>query len=411
MSRYHYCLPITTGLLTALILLSGCHSVSKTDDMEVEEKAPPNEIHLSEQAVSRLHLQAVAVTERDNASPLQVTATVMARRDSVYPVSSLATGRLLRDFVQVGQHVRNGQILALVQNTEIAKIQAAYLHELHSNEIDIEQARIRAKLAQQSYIREKKLLQEDITPRRDFQQAEANATLAQATLAGQEEHRTHIQSEGRALLSVYGLKPGGMHAETIRSSSPLTAPHAGIVTQKLVTVGAIVSPDKLLYEIADLSQVWLEMTVFPQDLVKLKPNLPVAFTLDSQVGKTFHGHLDYLPVTTQAGAQTVLARATLDNSSGLLRPGMLGLAQIAQPVAKRSVFLPQAAIQHYGREVFVFLPTPQAGLYRKQTVRLGPQLSDGALVEAGLKAGQTVVGQGSFALKAELLKDLFSKTE
>jgi len=400
------------SLLLASLLLCACHAPeSSTEGESVEEKPPVDTVRISPEAASRLHLQTVTVEERNTSNPLQISAIILARQDHVYPISSLATGRLIRDNVQLGQSIQAGQTLALVQNTDVAKIQAGYLHELHSNEIEIQQARIKAKLAHQNYLREKTLLKEEISPRRDFQMAEANEQITKAALAGQEEHRTHIQSEAKALLGVYGLRPTTPNSESIYSTIPLTAPHSGTLTQKLTSVGAIVSPDKVLYEITDLSEVWLEMAVFPQDLRKLQTHLPVNFTLDSQPGKTFRGHIDYVPAITQNGTQTVQVRATMNNQLGLLRPGMMGIAQIAQPVSKALPFLPLSALQHYGRESFVFLPTAQTGVYRKQRIQPGATLSDGILVESGLVKGQQVVSQGSFALKAELLKGLFTKAD
>jgi len=405
-------LACSLSLLLMSLFLSACRAPEPSSEGEsVEEKPPADSVQISPEAVSRLKLQTVIVRERNTSNPLQVSAIVLARQDHVYPISSLATGRLVQDNVQIGQSIHTGQTLALVQNTDVAKIQAGYLHELHSNEIEIQQARIKAKLAHQNYLREKMLLNEEISPRRDYQTAEANEQITKAALAGQEEHRTHIRSEAKALLGVYGLQPNASNVERIFSTIPLTAPHGGTLTQKLTSVGSIVFPDKVLYEITDLSEVWLEMSIFPQDLRKLQNKLPVKFTLDSQPGKVFQGHIDYVPALTQNGTQTVQVRATMNNQLGLLRPGMMGITQIAQPVSKPMAFLPQSALQHYGREFFVFLPTAQAGVYRKQRIQPGATLSDGVLVESGLVKGQQVVSQGSFALKAELLKDLFTKAD
>lgn len=169
----------------------------------------------------------------------------------------------------------------------------------------------------------------------------------------------------------------------------------------------MVTPDMVLYEVADLSIVWLNIAIYPKDYTTVHLGQVVTFTSDTLPNTPFTGRIDYLPPTTSTPqSPTFTARAFLKNPKGLLKTGMFGqvkvqlapaLGQATQP------FVPERAIQQLGTEMVVFKVVAPSQ-YRKQVVKLGKKLTDGYLVEQGIQAGEQVVGEGSFILKAELLK-------
>ena len=127
-------------------------------------------------------------------------------------------------------------------------------------------------------------------------------------------------------------------------------------------------------------------------------------------GKQFVGQIDYIQPTLQESSQTYIARAYLQNPGGFLRPGIFGQVRIARFLSRQEVVVPKSAVQRYGREIFVFIPESDTR-FRKQTVRLGEPVQDGFIIQEGLQPGLRVVGQGSFLLKAELLKSLSDEAD
>jgi cobalt-zinc-cadmium efflux system membrane fusion protein len=394
--------------MTASLVLSGCGS--KQTEEQVREQVPPNVIQLAPEAIRSAGVQRLTVQSRTTNSPIATTGEIQANENRVFHISSFVSGRVVRDNVFLGDSIRTGQTLAVVQNLEVAKIQADYIHQLHQNEIDIEQARTRAALAQKNLTRERRLLAEGVSPRKDYQQAEADAVLARTELEGQQEHRVHIKAEGKALLSAYGMRPGSVHSERIRTDSPVTAPRAGVITKKSITLGDMVTPDTVMYEVADLSQIWLNVNIYPKDLSAVRVGQTVTFTTDSLPGKAFIGRINYIQTGVNEASQTYTARAFMSNPGGQLKPGMFGQVQIEQTSQQAKPFVPESAVQKYGRETFVFVPLDQTR-FRKQTVILGKKSGDGYLVNEGLQTGETVIGKGSFTLKAEMLKSRFAEEE
>lgn len=395
-------------LFTAGITLAGCGQKEK--EMAVVENAPPDTIQLTLKAIQKSGIQALIVQNRSSSSQLITVGEVKANENKVFHISPLVGGRVVRENSLLGDAVGRGQTLAVIQNTEVAKAQASYIHELHQNEIDIQQAKTRLSLAQKNLERERRLLTDGISPRKDYQQAEFEATLAQSELEGQKEHAVHIKSEARALLGTYGVRPASPHSEQITNVSPVTAPRSGLITKKNVTLGDMVTPQTIMYEVADLSQVWLDVTVYPKDLNHVRMGQTVTFTTDSLPKRVFIGRINYISPSVQETSQTYAARAYLDNTAGLLKPGMFGQVNVKQPTRQSQPFVPEAAVQKYGRETFVFIPLDNHR-FRKQTVELGSKVSDGYLVNNGLQSGEKVVVQGSFTLKAEMLKSQFAEEQ
>lgn len=397
------------GVILALSLsFAGCRESVK--DEEVTEKQLSDVIQLTPESAGTIGFTTVNVETQRVSGQINTTAEVKANENKAFHINSFVSGRIAQDNVLLGDPIRSGQTLAVVQNLEVAKIQAGYIHELHQNEVEIQKAKTRYELAQKNLERERRLLEEGISPRKDYLQAQSDATLSQADLAGEREHNVHIRAEGKALLSAYGMRPGSVHSERIQTGSPVQAPRSGIVVKKNITLGDMVTPDTIMYEVADLSQIWLDITVYPKDLSSVHVGQSVTFQTDSLPDKTFSGRIDYLQPAANENSHTYIARAYLNNPQGILKPGMFGQAHIAQEGTRNLPYVPEAAIQRYGRETFVFIPLGNQR-FRKQTVTLGPKIQDGYLIEQGLKADDKVISQGSFTLKAELLKSQFAEEE
>jgi RND family efflux transporter MFP subunit len=175
-------------------------------------------------------------------------------------------------------------------------------------------------------------------------------------------------------------------------------------------VGDMVTPETVMYEVADLSQVWLDMTIYPQDIEEVQIGQPLTFTTDSVPGKVFSGQVDYVQPSAQSGNATYVARAYLQNPGALLKPGIYGQVRIDRQLTENRLVVPEAAVQRYGRETFVFTPEGN-NRFHKHTVILGEKVADGFVLRQGLSANAQVVGNGSFVLKAELLKTQFAESD
>ena len=406
-----------TLILLGFLMGKGCSSSPTTTLPATIVKQPLSQtvaasdrtdiLTLSPQAVNRANFEQVTIQANAQGEPLVTTGDIQPDDNKVFHINSFVGGRVSNEFVLLGDFVTAGQAMAVVQNLEVAKIQATYIHESHLNEIEVAQAKTRLDLAQKTLARERRLLAEGLSPRKDYYQAETEAALAATTLRGAKEHAIHIRSEAKALLSAYGSGLNASHSETIQTNAVIKSPRAGVILKKTITVGDMVTPDVVLYEVADLSTVWLNVAIYPKDYTAVQLGQRVTFTSDTLPNTIFTGKIDYLPPTTSTPqSPTFTARAFLKNPKGLLKTGMFGQVKIQlKPIANQEKipFLPERAVQQIGTEMVVFKGVSPTQ-YRKQGVKLGQKMTDGYLVEQGIKVGEQVVGEGSFVLKAEWLK-------
>lgn len=392
------------SLLLILILIGGCSREKEAD--QAEEKHLSTLVKISPKAIKNAGIQIITVQEKSAGAELTTIAEVRADENKVFHINPPIAGRIIQESVLLGDHIKQGQTVAVLQNLEVAKVNAEFIHQLHQNEIEIHQAKIKLGFAQKNLEREKRLLAEGITSKKDYIQAETDYELAIATFEGLKEHTIHIKSEAKALLNAYGTHLGNIHSERVNTNSALISPRSGIITKKNVVIGDMVNPEETLYEVADLNYVWLDITLYPKDIKLVKLGQKVTFMSDAVPGKLYTGIVNYLQPGVLETSQTFIARTFLKNSNLSLKPGLLGSANIQIEPQEPHIFIPKAAIQSYGKEKFVFLVTKD-GSFQKQTVSLKEKVSDGYLVESGVYVGDKIVGKGSFTLKAEMLKSQF----
>src|SRR6185312_8395298 len=130
----------------------------------------PDLVRISPDAIRLFGITSSPVEAKSASLAIETIGTVKADANRVFRISSFTTGRLASDQANLGDYVRTGQIIASVQNLDLAREDANYIHQLHQNELDIGQAKVRLALAQKNLKREKVLLNEGISPRKDYQQ-------------------------------------------------------------------------------------------------------------------------------------------------------------------------------------------------------------------------------------------------
>lgn len=180
----------------------------------------------------------------------------------------------------------------------------------------------------------------------------------------------------------------------------ITAPISGTVLSRNTNIGDV-ADGQALFTIADLSQVWAKFHVFPKDAESVKAGQSVrVHTLDE--GKTGVATIDMLFPTADVLSQTLIAIAPLQNENGLWRPGMtiegdVTIAEKQVPLAARA-----SALQTMEDQTVLFIA--EGNRYEMTHVTTG--ITDGEYVEikSGLRAGQSYVSEGSFIIKADILK-------
>jgi membrane fusion protein, heavy metal efflux system len=365
-----------------------------------------NQISLSQQALDSAQLEILTVQNQPDQARIITTGEIKADENRVFHINSIVAGRVLEDNVTLGKTIKRGEELAVIQNLEVARTYGEYIHQAHQNEVDIAQVQARLELAKKTVQRLSRLSQEGIVAEKDLLLAENQQKILEIDLKGLLEHHLHIKAEAKELLATYGVsleKEEKKGIEHIDSGSPIVAPKSGVVIQKNVTVGDVVSPSQILYVVADLSQVWLDIAVYDKDLQKIKEGQLVTFRSDSLHGTKFSGNISYIQPVAGDTTKTFLARVILPNQNMSLKPGMFGQAEISGSSNKEYPYLYDRSLQKFDNETFAFIRRTD-GSFKKCPVTLGERVGDGYLITEGISAGQEVVGRGSFKLKSELLK-------
>jgi membrane fusion protein, copper/silver efflux system len=177
------------------------------------------------------------------------------------------------------------------------------------------------------------------------------------------------------------------------------APSSGIVMKREALPGKYVEPGSTLYEVADLSTVWISADIYESEVAAVKLNQPAAVTFAAYPGETFRGTVSYIYSTLNAEARTVRVRVELPNPELRLKPGMFGTVTLVTDAA-RMLVVPKEAVLDTGLRQLVFLDRGQ-GRYEQASVKLGHRSQDEVEVMEGLNEGDRIVTSANFLLDAE----------
>lgn len=190
---------------------------------------------------------------------------------------------------------------------------------------------------------------------------------------------------------------------TIRERFPLLADVSGVVLERRVSVGDYVMRGAPIYDVADLSSVWVLFDVYESDMQWIKKNSDIEFTVQSLPGEKFNRKISFIDPILNPATRVATARVEMPNPGLRLKPEMFASA-IVKSDAKggKDITLPKSAVMWTGQRSVVYLKkTSDAGVHFTMTqVTLGPALGDSYIIKDGLTVGQEVVTNGTFTIDA-----------
>lgn len=185
------------------------------------------------------------------------------------------------------------------------------------------------------------------------------------------------------------------------STYTVTSPIDGVVLARNAAVGDVAAEGAPLFEIADLSRLWVDLHIFGADAQHIRPGVPVRVTRLSD-GVSADTQLERVLPNTATASQSTVARATLDNADGLWRPGSAVQARITVAQQPAALVVPLSALQTFRDWDVVFIRVGDT--FEVRPLELGQR--DGQRVEvlSGLKPGDQVVVEQSYLIKADIEK-------
>ena len=348
-------------------------------------------IVLDPSVVQRAGIRTAVVEERGLGGELTTTGQVDFDQGRVAHVSPRIDGRVHQVRADLGQAVSRGSVLLVLDSIELAAAKSEYL-----------QAKARERVTQQSSEREEALHAERISSLKDVEEARAAHQEAAATRRAAEER-----------LTLLGLSRSEI--DTIRQEDPraslfsIRSPLKGKVVEKHATVGEVVSPDKNLMTVADLSRVWIWIDVHERDLGKVHLGDQARVLLTSRSSAVITGTVSYLGDQVNTDSRTVRARIDVPNAGEILRPGEFAQIWLQDPhvtptPGSEGPVVPESAIQRDGERSILFVQT-SPGRFQTRQVLIGRQLGEWVEVLRGVAVGEVVAIDGTFILKSELSKE------
>jgi len=186
----------------------------------------------------------------------------------------------------------------------------------------------------------------------------------------------------------------------VRKSMHIHAPAAGVVTKIGVREGAHVTPMSELYQIADLSRVWVLADLYEHEISWVKEGDEARLSIASLPGRTFTGHITYIYPYLDAKTRTNKVRIEFDNAEGLLKPDMFGDVAITASTAKPGLFVPREAVLITGKKSHLFVQV-EPGRFEPRTVKTGIRAEGLIEILEGVKEGERIVTSGQFLIDSE----------
>ena len=351
------------------------HREHEAQSDESREHIEPRLVHISQAAIERSGIRIARVSAVPAVGGIEVPAEIQAEPDRLAHVSSVVSGQIARVDTSVGDRVEIGQTLAMIRSVALGEARA-----------QVARGRANVEVAAANFRRQQELQREGIGAKRQFLEAQAELKRARAE-----------QSAAQRALEVYGHGGSGNEV-TIKS------PISGRITDRHATVGEVVRPSDTLFEITDITRVWVVGRVYPQNAGQVFEGATAILTLQAHPDRSFLGKLDYVAPALDERTRTLPVRVILDNPEGVLKPGLFGTLSIT-PVGVTGETVPTIsanAVQRWGREAVVFVPGRQDGEFLALPVKVGPPSGDIVRVQRGLSPGDRYVAEGAFVLKSEL---------
>ena len=181
----------------------------------------------------------------------------------------------------------------------------------------------------------------------------------------------------------------------------VAAPISGVVLSRQVQVGAMAGEGQVLFEIGDLSQLWVDLHIFGADTQHITAGVPVTVTRMTD-GVSQVTTLERVLPGIATASQSTVARASVDNADGLWRPGAAVRARIVVASTPADIVVPLSALQTLDGKDVVFVR--EGDSYTARPVTLGARDAQQVAVSAGLRVGEQVVVQQSYTVKADIGK-------
>jgi RND family efflux transporter MFP subunit len=328
-----------------------------------EEQSSGREIKISTEKVQRLGVRTEAAGYRVLTRTVRAVGTLQVDERRVSTVSPKFEGWIEHLHVSTtGQDVARGQPLMEVYSPDLVTAQQEYLIAVKG----IEAVRDGGPEIQAS-----------------MQQLRASALARLRNWDISEHELQRLEREG-----------------VMRRTVTLRSPVGGVVVEKPALKGMRFMPGEALYQIADLSGLWLLADIFEQDLGLVRPGQTAKITVNAFPDRTYTGRVAFFYPTVAAETRTGKVRIELANPGGLLKPAMFASVELAGGPQRKALAVPSSAVIDSGIRRIVLVQLEE-GRFEPREVKTGARADEYVEITEGVKAGERVVVTANFLIDAE----------
>jgi cobalt-zinc-cadmium efflux system membrane fusion protein len=364
---------ILARALAAAVAVSITACSPKTDS--APQPPAPSNIKLTPAQRENIHLYTVASAKFRKT--VTATGTVDFDNDQATSVLAPFSGPVSRLLVSLGEHVKQGQPLAVIDSPDFATAISAYRKAIST-----------AQTARRLADLDKDLVEHNGVARREADQAESDAANAEADREAALQSLVSLQVPAQAIKDIQDGRP------ISRLDGIIRAPIAGTVVEKLITPGQLLQAGTTpCFTVADLSRVWVMTQVFGSDLesVRVGDQADVVTGIGSA---KFSGIVDNISALVDPDTRSVVARVVVKNPGDLLKKQMYVRVLIQAREESTGVLVPVSAVLRDDVNLpFVYFLQPD-GSFARQHVTLGYRSGEQYDIADGLKAGDQIVVDG-----------------
>ena len=345
---------------------------------------PDVAVSLSPDAVERAGIVVAAVVSGESAAVIRLPGVVEPNGYQRVAVTPLVAGRVTRVSAELGDRVRRGQTLAQIYSPELAAAQTRYasaraMLEAHDRELQ----------------RTAKLVEIGAASRQELERIHAEHA---AQTAAVQSARSQLELLGVPASTIDALGSGSH----VNATTNVPAPMNGIVTERAANVGLNVDPATALFTVVDLATVWIIADLYEQDFSRVRVGNDATVTTAAYPALSLRGRIGYIDPQVNPETRTAKVRVEVPNRRGELRLGMYVAVVVTGAPGASAPVIPRSAIQHVGDRTVVYLVNPkEPGMFIEREVRLGHASGAHVEVASGVRAGDVIVTEGSFFVRAE----------
>jgi cobalt-zinc-cadmium efflux system membrane fusion protein len=317
-------------------------------------------------------------------SIIELPGEITSNANKVAHIVPRLTGVVTQVTKNVGDHVRAGEVLAVLESRDLADLKSEYLS--HSRRYD---------LVRQTFEREEALWKKKIASEQDYLIAKQGVQEAQIQ---RENASQKLLAMGITRQDIERLAAGG---DKMLARYEVRAPFSATVINRNAATGEFIRGEETIFILSDLSEVWVDVTVYAQDLSKVRAGQEVSVKSDA-MSMSEKGTVSYVEPLIGSESRAAKARVVLANKSGLWRPGMFAKVALVQEQVQVPVAVKLTALQQFRDWTVVFLNEGEE--YEIQPLELGRRDDEYVEVLSGLSAGMTYVSTNPYLLKADVEK-------